>query len=399
MFLKKYNIKSKNIPLMYTIDFLGGLMFFLPVLALYFEQGLFSIKNVGIIFSIEAISVAIFEIPTGVLSDRLGRKKTYTATYIAILIALCFLLIGGSMIMFASYAIFSGLAMALASGNSQSLLYDSLAKEKKEKYYKKAIGTLYAVWPLGAAFGSIIGGYMAHTSLTTPIVYTFVPITIAIILTLFLDEPKGHKTEDGSIYHHIGNSIKTILNNNQLSLLILGWLLLMSLGEGMNLLKPIFLEFKEVPIAHFGYVFAAIFILSAISHYIGHDLSERFGNKRTLIVCLLLSPILIIASTMMHGYVAAIFLILPSILFGIRNTIIDYLYNRAIPSSHRATINSINSFVSKLGIAILVPLIGYSADLYTINIAFLIGAVLMLLVPILFMFIEKDNKKLPSLKE
>ena len=49
---------------MYAIEFLGGFLFFLPVLALYFEQSLFSIKNVAIIFAIEAISVAIFEIPT-----------------------------------------------------------------------------------------------------------------------------------------------------------------------------------------------------------------------------------------------------------------------------------------------------------------------------------------------
>ncbi|EKE07028.1 MAG: hypothetical protein ACD_18C00209G0002 [uncultured bacterium] len=45
MFLKKYNIKSRNIPLMYVIGFFGGLLFFLPVLALYFEQSLFFSKE------------------------------------------------------------------------------------------------------------------------------------------------------------------------------------------------------------------------------------------------------------------------------------------------------------------------------------------------------------------
>src|SRR3989338_498961 len=107
MFLKKYGIKSKNIPLMYAIEFLGGFLFFLPVLALYFEQSLFSIKNVAIIFAIEAISVAIFEIPTGALSDIFGRKKVVIMDFATILVALTFLLVGGNMFMFIGYAIFS----------------------------------------------------------------------------------------------------------------------------------------------------------------------------------------------------------------------------------------------------------------------------------------------------
>jgi MFS family permease len=391
MFLKKYGITSKNIILMYAIEFLGGFLFFLPVLALYFEQSLFSVKNVAIIFAIEAIAVAVFEIPTGALSDIFGRKKIVIIDFAATLIALTFLLAGGSMSMFIGYAIFNGLAMALASGNSQSLIYDSLKEENKEEYYKKVIGTLYAVWPLGAAVGSIIGGHFAHISLSAPVVYTFIPITIAFVLTFFLREPHYHKPENQKMFNHIGSSGRYILHSKQLIILTFGWLLLMSLGESMHLLKPIFLEFKEVPIVYFGYLFALIFGLSSISHYIGHDVSKKFGNKKTLMFCLVISPLLTLVATLTHKYTAAVLLAAPSLLFGIRNTIIDYLFNKNIPSSHRATINSINSFISKIGIAGLSPLIGYFADLYSINTAFMIGVGLMLLIPILFLFLKDDQ--------
>ena len=88
---------------------------------------------------------------------------------------------------------------------------------------------------------------------------------------------------------------------------------------------------------------------------------------------------------------AAFFLAFSSIFFGIRNTVIDYLFNKNIPSSYRATINSINSFVSKIGIAIMVPFIGYFADLYNINVALMVVVGIMFVVPILFLFI-KDEK-------
>lgn len=376
---------------MYVIGFFGGLLFFLPVLALYFEQSLFSVKNVALIFSIEALAMAVFEIPTGSFSDIFGRKKVIMLYSISVLVALSFLSIGENIFMFVGYAIFNGFAMALSSGNDQAFIYDSLKEEGKEQYYKKVIGTLYALWPLGASIGSIIGGYLAHISLKTPIVYSFIPIVIAFILSLFLKEPDYHKAEEKNLFKHISSSIKVIIKSKQLLILIVGWLILMSLGESMHLLKPLFFEFKEIPLIYFGYFSALIFGLSSLGFYISHSVSEKFGNKRTLIFSLLLALLLTIVATFTHKYVAAFFLAVPSILFGIRNIVIDYLFNKNIPSSYRATINSINSFVSKIGIAIMVPLIGYFADLYNINVAFMMVIGIMFVVPILFLFI-KDEK-------
>ncbi|MBU1178442.1 MFS transporter [Patescibacteria group bacterium] len=345
----------------------------------------------AIIFAVEAIAVAIFEIPTGALSDIFGRKKVIIMDFIVTLVSLSFLLIGGSLKMFIGYAIFNGFSMALASGNQQSFIYDSLKEEGKEKYYKKTIGTFYALWPLGISLGSIVGGYMAKISLATPVAYSFIPTIIAFFLVLFLQEPKYQKPENTNVFQHIGTSCKTILKSKQLLILVIGWLLLMSLGESMHLLKPIFLEFKEIPIEYFGYFSALVFGFSAISHYIAHDVSEKFGNKRVLIVSLVLSVVIGIAATLTHKYLAAFLLASTSLLFGIRNTVIDYLFNKNIPSSHRATINSINSFVSQIGIAVIAPLIGYLADLYSINTAYMIGIGLMFVVPVLFMFVKEEN--------
>ncbi|MFH2104987.1 MAG: MFS transporter [Parcubacteria group bacterium] len=390
-FLKKYNIKSRNIPLMYAIGLFSGVLFFLPILALYFEQDLFSIKNVAIIFAVEAIAVAIFEIPTGALSDIFGRKKVLIIDFVITFIALIFLLIGGSIVMFIGYAIINGFAMALGSGNHQAFLYDTLKEEGKDKYYKKVIGTLYSLWPLGASIGSIIGGYIAKVSLEATVAYTFIPMAIAFILVLFLKEPKYQKPSDTSILGHIKAASKVIIKSKQLLILVIGWLLLMSLGESLHQLKPLFFKYKEIPIEYFGYFSALVFGLSAISFYIAHSVSEKFGNKKTLIVSIIISAALGIIATLTHKYLAAGLLASTSLLFGIRNTIIDYLINKSIPSSYRATINSMNSFVSQIGIAVAIPLVGYLADLYSINTAYMIGIGLMFVVPILFMFIKEEN--------
>lgn len=388
IFINKYQIKSRNIPIILATDLIGGILFFLPFLALYFEQSLFSIKNVAIIFAVESIAAAIFEVPTGAVSDLFGRKKTYITTYAVMLLSIVFLWIGGSMLMFIMYAVLYGLVMALASGTGQSIIYDSLKEEGKEKYYKKTIGVYYSVWPFGATIGSIGGGYLASISLQTTVTYTFIPVLISLILTFFLKEPKYHKAESNSMLSHIGSSCKTIINNNQLLLLLTGSLIMLALGESMHFLNPLFFKFKELPIIYFGYVSAIVFGLSSFGHYISNWVSEKVGNKRTLLLVVFMSPFLTILATIADKYLAIVFFILTSIFFGIKNPIYDHFFNSKIPSSHRATIISINNLVTKGGIAVASPFVGYLVDLYTVNTAFLMSACILMIVPIMFLFIK-----------
>lgn len=393
MFFNKFGIKSKNILLIYSSAIIGGLLFFIPILALYFERTLFTVTNVALIFSIEAVALVIFEIPTGAIADLFGRKKTIILAHIVALSALVFLYIGGSMKMFVFYAILSALAMALTSGTVSALIYDTLKEEKKEQYYKKIIGTSYALWPIGASVGAIIGGYLAKVSLSFPVLISFIPISVVLILTLFLKEPNYEKEEYRNVFRHIFGSLKIILENKQLIILLIGGFILMAFGESIHLLKPLFFEFKEIPIIYFGYLFAFVFGISAIGHYFSHDVSEKIGNKLTLILSVVVSPLLLFIATITDRFTSMAFLVMTSVFYGLRNPVIDNLLNLEVDSSKRATVISASNFMGELGVAIFVPFIGYIAEIYTINTAFKLSAILMFIVPILFLFLKGRGKK------
>ncbi|MFC1655385.1 MFS transporter [Patescibacteria group bacterium] len=374
MSLKKYNIKSKNIPIMYATTVIGGMLFFLPVIALYYEETLFSVTNVALIFAVEYFASVIFEVPTGAIADLFGRRKTIILDHFITLIALVFLFIGGSMTMFILYAVFNALAMSLASGTDSALIYDSLKEEGKEKHYKKIIGTYHALWPLGASIGSIIGGYLAAVSLNFPVLITFIPITIALIFTFFLKEPKYEKEGHKNIFKQMFHSSKFILNNGQIIILILAGFLFFGFGESMHHLSPLFFKFHEIPIIYFGYIVAASFAFSSLGHYFSHDVSEFLGDKKALIAAACLSPVFVILATFNTGITVAILFIIPSIFFGIRNPIIDNYINLEVTSSKRATVLSINNLLNSFGFVFIAPLVGYLAELYTINMAFRISA-------------------------
>lgn len=388
MNFNKLGLKSRNVFLVYASLIAGGMLFFLPILALYFEESLFTATNIALIFAIEAIAMVIFEVPTGAIADLFGRKKTLVLANFVVLLGVLFLYIGGGMLMFILFAIFNSFARALASGTYNAFLYDTLKEEKQEHHYKMVIGKFYALWPVGASIGAIIGGYLATVSLSFPVGLSLIPLLFAFILTLLLKEPKYEKEKHKNILKHMFNSSKIIIHNKQLIILALGGFLLMAFGETIHLLGPLFFKFKEMPIELFGWITAFVFGFSSLGHYYSHAISEKIGNKTTLIIAVLGSPILLILATLTTKYYAILFFIIPSIFFGLRNPIIDHLLNAEVSSSKRATVISINNFLGELGVAIFAPFIGYFAELYTINTAFMISAILMFSVTIIFFFLK-----------
>ena len=386
--INKLGLNSRNIFLVYASSIAGGMLFFLPILALYFEESLFTATNVALIFAIEALAMVIFEIPTGAIADLFGRKKTLVMANFVVLIAVLFLYIGGSMLMFVLFAIFNSFARALASGTYSAFLYDTLKEEKQEHHYKMVIGTFYALWPVGASIGSVIGGYLAKISLSFPVGLSLIPLFFALILTLMLKEPKYEKEEHKNVLKHMLNSTKLIIHNKQLIVLALGGFILMAFGETIHLLGPLFFKFKEIPIELFGWITAFVFGFSSLGHYYSHAISEKIGNKKIIIISVFSSALFLILATFTTKYIAILFFIVPSLFYGLRNPVINHLLNSEISSSKRATVISINNFLGQLGLAIFAPFIGYFAEIYTINTAFMISAALMFSVTIIFFFLK-----------
>lgn len=77
-----------------------------------------------------------------------------------------------------------------------------------------------------------------------------------------------------------------------------------------------------------------------------------------------------------------------SLFYGLRNPVIHHLLNLEVTSRNRATVMSASTFMGQLGFAIFAPIIGHLADLYTIDTAFMISALMLFAVPVLFMFLR-----------
>ena len=124
---------NSNIKLLNWFNFFTDLIFYAPIAVLYFAKVSGSFALGMSVFSIVTISSALLEIPTGIFSDKIGRRKTIILGAASAVVASIFYAIGGSFLFLAIGSFFLGLCRSFYSGNNDALLYDTLS-EKNEQH-------------------------------------------------------------------------------------------------------------------------------------------------------------------------------------------------------------------------------------------------------------------------
>ena len=117
---------QKNIRLFKIDAFLGGFWPLSTLAIIYFQQITQSYALAMLVWSISNLTQTFGEIPTGIYSDKIGRRKTLILASASILI--CFLLwaLAGqfqqSLFLFIG-AVFWGLSDSFLSGTNEALMY------------------------------------------------------------------------------------------------------------------------------------------------------------------------------------------------------------------------------------------------------------------------------------
>src|SRR5258706_13308751 len=107
---------SRNLRLLGWFNFWADFRPYAPIAILYYAQVSGSYALAMSIYSVVMLSQSLFEMPTGVLSDMVGRKKTVVYGAVAGVFALTFYAIGGTYWALLVGAIFEGLGRAFYSG-------------------------------------------------------------------------------------------------------------------------------------------------------------------------------------------------------------------------------------------------------------------------------------------
>lgn len=327
----------------------------------------FSEAQTGLLQSILFFSAFLFEIPTGLLGDKYGRKKSVVIGLI-LFIAYCIGVISISgLIAFIGFYGLYGLAMSLVSGSDRALIYDHYKECGKETSFMKLESTTRSIGAVVLAVAIILGGVMQSVSWDMVYLGYAAAMSISLLAILFIPEnshiKRGHSKES-PIFNKAVNYFLKGKGRRQLPMIIF-----MSL---FSFITYPYIIFSQSAFLNQGYSVQAVawlFAFSQLASAAGYFMSNHIGKRHQLlvlfIICPLLVSLLLLVSPQVSLMLIAFFAI--SFLMSLMEPIYINHINKTFESGIRAFSNSFDNFVQTIFIGfsfycygVLIHLFGFS---------------------------------------
>jgi MFS family permease len=373
----------KNIRLLSLFNFLLDFRLYAPVAILYFTSVSGSFALGMSVFSITMLASSLLEVPTGVFSDMIGRKRTMVCGAVASVASVTFYAIGGTYGMLVIGALFEGLARSFFSGNNDALLHDTLTESGQQEAFQEYLGKTASMYQAALAISAIAGSIIAAISFPAVMWLSVVPHVLGLIVTLRIVEPKVHSHTNGNIYLHLREAFKNTIQNPRLRALSLASILTYAIGEAAFQFRVAFID-TLWPRWAIGIARTMAAGIASISFYLSGKLIKRFGELKLLAVGITYSEMINLFSLLVPTVLSPVLMGTTSIFFGVNTVAIGGLKQREFTERQRATMGSLDSFGGSITFAVISFLMGASADHFGVIPTLLVAHVFSLSVVLLY---------------
>jgi MFS family permease len=118
-----------NIKKLQLISLLNGMTFYTAIFTLFLLQRHLELGFIVAAQTLYTVGVMVSTVPTGVLADRWGQKRTIQIGLLLVVLTMLQLLILRSKFMFLMFFFFRGVGGGFLDGADEALLYDSYVAE------------------------------------------------------------------------------------------------------------------------------------------------------------------------------------------------------------------------------------------------------------------------------
>jgi MFS family permease len=368
----------KNIKLLTWHNFFTDFRPYAPIAIIYFSDISGSFALGLSVFSIEMLSSSIFELPTGIISDFVGRRKTVIAGSLMAVLALIFYAIGTHYYILAVGSIFAGLARSFYSGNNSALLHDSLKEHHQEEEYAEYSGKTSSMFQWALAGSALLGGVIAYFSFPAVMWISVLPQVVCLWLSLRMIEPKVLDFQDETnIYTHLKEAVTKFKENSKLRLLSIASILDYGIGETMYQFNSAFIALFW-PVWAIGVSKTLSNLFAAIGMQISGKVTKSFGKEKSLFISNIGSSLLGLTAVSFPSVVSPLLISSTSFPYGISSISKDALFQKEFTDKQRATMGSLTNFAGSLFFAVFAFAFGFIADKLVPSTALLIGELLAL---------------------
>ncbi len=340
----------------------------LPVFVL-FTRARFDLDGALLLAAIYYLFVVLLEVPSGWMSDRLGRTLTLRIAAVCWIGAhLCFMIGDDRFAVIALGQFMLAAGYASLSGTDVTFHFDTLEALGLHDEYTRREARVSSVGFAATAVSAVIGGALGLIDLRWAFAMSFVLAIGQLTVALRLTEPP--------VTHHADPFIRQIrLCLGYLRDRYIGWIffygvVLVTLEHvAFTLMQPWLTEVlgrspDEVGATPLfaGIVYATTAIVGAAAARSSAPLSERFGIVATLVGLAAVSAVIVTGMALWAHAAVLGLVVFRSAQSAAAHVLISAAIAPVTERQHRATVLSLNSLVGRLGYGTLLLLISADAS-------------------------------------
>lgn len=362
----------RNVQLLAIHNFFHDFRPYSAIAVLYFTQIAGSFAFGMSVFSFIMISAALLEVPTGIFSDYIGRKKTLILGSLASVVALSLYAVGSSLFALFLGAFFEGMSRSFFSGNNDALLHDTLTQEGKEHQYAETLGKTSSMFQIALALGALLASAFATISLQLIVLVSVVPQFCCLLTSFFFVEPNVHTAETTNIFSHVREAFLQFLHNRKLRLLSVGSSIQFGIGEAMFQFEPAFIA-ALWPTWAVGVARMCNHIFGWLSFWFAGRCIAKFSAHRCLFAAAAITSVAGLTAFGFPSVWSPVILACMSLFFGIFIVSQNTLLQKEFTPNQRATMASLTSLSGSFLFGISAIALGFIADTTTPAFALLVG--------------------------
>ena len=358
-----------NIVVIYLMGFFLSFMVVIPVFVPLVQGFGLSMSQVLQTQALFALTVAVLEVPSGYIADIWGRRLALLVGSALYGLGFLSLLWADDFADFMVYEFILGVGVSLVSGADLALLYDSetcLAESGEgNSGASRSLSRLISIEAGASGIAGIVASLVLlfadmKALISLQAVCAFMPVLLACFL---VETPRPVVTQG-----HAGNAraiVRLLLFGKPVVL----WTALAIAVFGMLSMYAFWIyqkywEFRGVPVASFGYIWAVFALVVSVAARYASTLEAWLGWRRLLWITAALPLVGLAGMALATGALGVLFGVAIQLGRGLSLTLFYDALNRRMPGDFRATVNSLVSLFVRGLFIVTGPLLGWALDSY-----------------------------------
>jgi MFS family permease len=355
---------KRNIPLLYGFSCFDQFMIVIAVWVPYLATQGIGMRQFMELQAVFALVILCGEVPSGLLSDLWGRKKTLLLGSTLKAVSFSLLPLWSSYEGFLFYHLTMGIALSLISGGDVAFLYDSYLAAGGEKSEGTAVlGNAKLAAQIGTTVSALVGAAVVILSYGHLLWANAILSWIPVFLVRCLTEPPASFERPKKWAQDLRAVLSATLVRDAATRLV--FLNLVVWGSGapvMFWVNQKYWQESGVPLAWFGVLLAGYNLIDGFAARSAGLGVTRYGRHPLLAAVGVLPVIAYFGMAAFVGWGGILFGLLFKVGRGLSEVLFLGSLNERISPAFRATVISLAQLGIRASFCLLGPLVGYGID-------------------------------------